>query len=158
MNEHKRHWPSYVLTLITKPLLRFVVKGSLRSRVILRSGDEILLVRGRLGSQRWSLPGGGVRKGEDPLLAAQREVFEEVRITLQPEQLKLITEGRHQRTPRLHFFYRGYEAPVVKQAINFDKREILAAEWFDIHKLPDDMSELSGKIIRAYLAGQPVSL
>ncbi len=42
----------------------------------------------------WSLPGGAVRRGEDPRLAACREVREEVGLNIQPDDLIPITDER----------------------------------------------------------------
>ena len=39
----------------------------------------------------WSLPGGAVRRGEDPRFAACREVREEVGLNIHPDDLILIT-------------------------------------------------------------------
>jgi len=52
--------------------------------VLLTYGDQVLLVRRAVDPQRglWSLPGGYVNFGEDPLDAARRECREEVAIEL----------------------------------------------------------------------------
>ncbi len=53
--------------------------GRLRRRataVVIRDG-KVLLVRGR-GQRRFSLPGGGMRKGEPVVSAAARELYEEL--------------------------------------------------------------------------------
>lgn len=51
------------------------------AKVILLYGDEILLIKTTYG-YNYSLPGGGVKKGETPEHAAIREAGEEVGIYL----------------------------------------------------------------------------
>ena len=54
-------------------------------RVLVIDPDgRVLLIRHSYGSRRWMMPGGGVKRGEDVLVAAQREVREEVALTLVP--------------------------------------------------------------------------
>ena len=56
-----------------------MAKQHLRGRgvaVVLRCG-KVLLVRDK-GKSRYSLPGGGIKKGEPTVSAAARELFEEL--------------------------------------------------------------------------------
>jgi hypothetical protein len=43
-------------------------------RCILRSGDAVVLVRHSYGDRRWMLSGGRVRRGEDAIATARREM------------------------------------------------------------------------------------
>ena len=43
---------------------------------------EVLLVRQSYGPARWELPGGGIRRGEEPLAALQRELEEELGLSI----------------------------------------------------------------------------
>src|SRR3954469_16804736 len=47
-------------------------------RCILRRGDEVVLVRHSYGDRRWMLPGGRVRRSEDPVATARREMQQEL--------------------------------------------------------------------------------
>ena len=51
----------------------------------------------------WYLPGGAVRRGEDPRLAACRELHEEVGLQLQPGDLTLVRDKRSRRR-RYHLY------------------------------------------------------
>src|SRR4051812_17481145 len=68
------------------PALWIYLRGSQRTRVLIVCDEEILLVRGWLSTGQWSLPGGGLHKNEDPVAGAQREVAEEVGISLTASQ------------------------------------------------------------------------
>jgi 8-oxo-dGTP diphosphatase len=103
--------------------------------VALWSGDSLLLVRTSY-RRRWELPGGGVRAGESPLAAALREAREEVGIALDPARLKppLVIDYRFEhRHDRVHL----YESELVPGvAPKVDRREIVAARYFDRFERP----------------------
>jgi len=89
---------------------------------------RIVLVRTSYRRGVWSLPGGGVRRGEDGALAAARECREEIGIALDPAALRLAFtysdrwEGRPDTV-------RVYEAHFAAEpALAIDHREIVAAE------------------------------
>ena len=52
-----------------------------RATALVVNDGKLLLVRER-GAKRWSLPGGGMKKGEEPAVAACRELDEETRLTV----------------------------------------------------------------------------
>jgi 8-oxo-dGTP diphosphatase len=52
-----------------------------RATVLLCSDNKILLVMDK-GHHKWSLPGGGVKHGEESYVAAKRELKEELGITV----------------------------------------------------------------------------
>ena len=52
-------------------------------KCVLTRGDEVLLVRHTYGSStRWELPGGGVKRREEPRAAARREAREELGVDI----------------------------------------------------------------------------
>jgi ADP-ribose pyrophosphatase YjhB (NUDIX family) len=60
----------------------------IRVSAILRWGDQILLCRhDKPGKQVWLLPGGGVKAGESLIDALQRELWEEVGIVGEEDEL-----------------------------------------------------------------------
>ena len=52
------------------------------SVIVTNLGGDVLLLRHSYGPAVWSLPGGGLGRGEDPLEAARREVREELGVEL----------------------------------------------------------------------------
>ena len=50
--------------------------------VLVIDAQGCVLAFQRTGSEQWQLPQGGIDRGEDPLVAAQRELFEETGITI----------------------------------------------------------------------------
>ena len=76
-------WPAFWLFL----------RNTRRTRVVVRSGSDVLVVRGWLSDGRWSLPGGGLHAGEVAADGAARELFEETGILAAPAVLKPLGEA-----------------------------------------------------------------
>ncbi len=107
-------------------------------RVLALDGDDrVLLVRHSYGTGKWMPPGGGVKRGEDPLIAASRELFEETGCRLgAPVLVARLEEDLRGAINTVHI--------VSGQATGNplpDGRETIAARFFALHELPDHMPE-----------------
>lgn len=113
-----------------------------RVRIILSNPQkDVLLVQHWGGSRkRWSLPGGGLKRGETPFQAASRELEEETGL--------IIPSSDFHSLATLHT--EGYEAPIVSAFADEgvlatyrpNRRELTRSDWFDLDSLPP-MSKLS---------------
>lgn len=74
------------------PALWIYLRRAQRSRVLLVDDNtaRVLVVKGWLSTQKWSLPGGGLHAGEDPKRAAARETIEETGVSLNPSDLQFL--------------------------------------------------------------------
>jgi 8-oxo-dGTP pyrophosphatase MutT (NUDIX family) len=141
-----------VLRLIPPPLHRALLFQAHRLRLVwwrirkplligcrVLAFDEagrVLLVRHSYGSGRWMLPGGGVARGEEPLVAACRELAEETRCALfDPREIAVIEEALAGATNRVHVI--AGQAVGVPQG---DGREIVEARFFAPDALPADLA------------------
>ena len=98
---------------------------------------RVLLLRQSYGTTRWVLPGGGVGRREDPLLAAQREFIEEAGCMVEQLALALVSEEMlHGATNRVHVF-----TGTLVGDPRIDGREIVEARLFHLHELPPETSE-----------------
>jgi 8-oxo-dGTP pyrophosphatase MutT (NUDIX family) len=91
MKETKALWRSLgvVAYYCTWPALWLYLRGTTRTRVILRHDGKILVVKNWLGNGDWRLPGGGMKAGEPAEIGARRELNEELhfqntKLTLKP--------------------------------------------------------------------------
>jgi 8-oxo-dGTP pyrophosphatase MutT (NUDIX family) len=106
-------------------------------KCLLVHSDRILLVRHTYGDRRWDVPGGTMKRGEDPLRAAQREMHEELGV----EHATWTAVGTVEGT----FHYRRdiidcFRAEVTNPAIELDLGELQTASWFTRSDLPPNLA------------------
>jgi 8-oxo-dGTP pyrophosphatase MutT (NUDIX family) len=98
-------------------------------KCLLFDGERVLFVRHAYGDRTaWELPGGGLRRGEEPAVAARREMREELGVDLD----RWAPAGRTEtaslyKTVTLHLF----RAPVQGARIELGLAELEEARWAD---------------------------
>jgi 8-oxo-dGTP pyrophosphatase MutT (NUDIX family) len=113
-------------------------------KCLLSHGGEILLVRHTYGPRDWDLPGGMVKRGEDPAATARREMREELGV--QPPQwtdLGSVQASLENRHDTIHVF----GAELTSPSLTVDRAELDVAQWFSPGELPP-MRPLGGRILR----------
>jgi 8-oxo-dGTP pyrophosphatase MutT (NUDIX family) len=129
----------------------FVVRPRVQGvKCVLTDGDRVLLVRHTYGHHEWDFPGGGVRRGEEPLAAARREMEEELGVRL--DGLRAIGEisARPYRSrDRIHCFH----AELGAAGLTIDEAELATAEWFERRQLPTDTSRYVSPILALMAQG-----
>jgi 8-oxo-dGTP pyrophosphatase MutT (NUDIX family) len=116
-------------------------------RCVIRHGDDILLVRHSYGDRRWMLPGGRLRRGEDPAGTATREMAQELGVACAAWAVTGCNPGRaaYRRASREDSFrrhttwYLAGDAP--DRALRPRAVEIDEARWFSPAALPPDRSD-----------------
>lgn len=81
-----------ILYYILWPFIWFYSPLNARVRVIIVHKDECLQVTNWFGSGKWSLPGGGMKFGENPVQTGIREVNEELSVKLDENTIIQLTE------------------------------------------------------------------
>jgi 8-oxo-dGTP pyrophosphatase MutT (NUDIX family) len=103
------------------------------ARCVLVCARHLLLIRQTYGDRLWTLPGGGLARGETPEAAVRREVAEEVGITLGAVQyLGHFVSTQTYNVDTVHVF----SASTPSQACAIAPGEIAEARWFAIAALP----------------------
>lgn len=109
------------------------------SVIICDLDGSILLTRASYGPKVWTLPGGGIERGETPAEAALREVKEEVGITLDKLTDHGTIEEEISGSPHTaHLF-----SAVADVRPKADRREIVDARFFPPHSLPEPLGSLT---------------
>lgn len=121
-------------------------------RILLIDERRVLLVSHWYAPWAWTLPGGGVNKGETPEQAAIREAYEETGLTVHSIAGEIGTyTGTMGKSDRVTFFYTGDFSGSLALRPNL---EIMARSWFDIDTLPDELSPGNRRRIEAYRDGK----
>lgn len=142
-------------------LLAFIIKhtpgwNSRRVRVVLISSEnEILLIKNWLSNQSWTLPGGGIERGESTESAAVREVKEETTLDILPVDIKTIGTVYSQALKADLVVVRAHMLDTELKPLSWRyKLEIMSRQWHPLNKLPPDMSELTKHMIALALESE----
>jgi 8-oxo-dGTP pyrophosphatase MutT (NUDIX family) len=121
-------------------------------KCVLNHGDHVLLVRHTYGRRSWDLPGGTVRRGEQPIAAARREMREELGRRLDDwQELGVLHVNADHHDDNLHIF----QTSVRDRQLDIDLSELAEAAWFLRDDLPPDIGRFVHRILtQARLASE----
>jgi ADP-ribose pyrophosphatase YjhB (NUDIX family) len=118
--------------------------------VLIREQDQVLLVQRKYDPQKghWTLPSGFVDAGEDPILAAEREVSEETGLTISNLILAdVIYSQAHPRGASILILYRAQiQSGMLRAGDDANK-----VAFFNIHNLPPLAFESTYHIIESFV-------
>ena len=126
------------------PLLKvYMSEKHVRVRVlILNEEKEVLLVRNWLGKQRWTLPGGGIKRGETPAEAGAREVHEETGLRIPHDHLRELGVFKNVGE-KYTFSVACFATEIAKREPHIARHrrlEMLDMSWFPLAHLPENIS------------------
>ena len=109
--------------------------------------DRVLLIRHSYGQPHWMLPGGGMKRSEDPLAAAAREALEEAAVTITDAiEIGLVTQMVHGGDNEVRVV-----AGWTSDRPMPDGREITEAAFFALDALPADISTRLTPLLAGYV-------
>jgi 8-oxo-dGTP pyrophosphatase MutT (NUDIX family) len=122
-----------------------------RTRILVNSNELVLVTKGWLSNGKWSLPGGGLHKGEPSPVGALRELREETGVALDANALRFVGAYQGKRSGlSLRFPYDLYRVSLSSSVeLHAQPIEILAAAWIPRTSLsranasPDVMNALA---------------
>jgi ADP-ribose pyrophosphatase YjhB (NUDIX family) len=117
-------------------------------KCFVRDGDRVLFVRHTYGNRRiWELPGGGLRRGEEPGSAVRREMQEELGLEVELEGVREVgavdVSGDHKRT-HLHCF----EIDAGGRPLRLSRVELAEARWALPSAPPQPLGADAAKLLR----------
>lgn len=136
---------------LLKPLTRTALNRTTRTRIIILSGSQTVLVKNWLGKGHWGLSGGGIARSETAENCVIREVKEEIGLDINLQDLQYLGQKAHPKTDQnLHFkidyfFIKLNNKPNLKVKRPW---EVTEAGWFDINNLPKQISQVAGEAIK----------
>ncbi len=116
------------------------------SVIVTNLAGDVLLLRHSYGPAVWALPGGGLRRGEDPLEAARREVREELGVELARIEPVGTLEEVLSGSPHTAHIFTG----VCDRQPQPDRREVIEARFFPSHSLPEPLGRTTRDRIAAW--------
>ena len=143
-----------VFRSLPTPLRRLLVRLGTPSYtvgavLVLRRADGRVLMVDQRHTGGWALPGGHLRRGEDPLDGLLREVREEVGLRLERDQLPAPTALIDARARRVDLVY-VLDAD-GQHPHRADEDEVLRLGWFALDDLPD-ITDPTRDILRSVTA------
>jgi 8-oxo-dGTP pyrophosphatase MutT (NUDIX family) len=136
-------WP------VSHVLLRF---GS-RTRVLICVEEEVLLVKGIVSGGKWSMPGGGLHKNEEPIMGALRETKEETGINLQADQLSFKGTFKGVNSEKHRYTYHVFTVRLPnKPTIIMQAHEIQDTTWMHYREAQNstEVSSIAREIISSW--------
>jgi 8-oxo-dGTP pyrophosphatase MutT (NUDIX family) len=127
----KRLWQILgILTYwVTLPGIWLVLRKTRRTRLLMSSGNKVVVVKPWLGNGKWCLPGGGLHKGEPAIKGAVRETYEEVGITVTAKDCIDYGQQLYEQNG-LRFSYHLFGVLLKEQdQIKKQPIEIFEADW-----------------------------
>lgn len=122
--------------------------------LVFNEHDEILLVRGVISDGKWSLPGGGIERGEAARAAAVRELREETGVAVRDADLRYIATLSRPEI-RAGFKVPLFSARTRRESLperNVNRWEISHIGWFKIDDLPQRTSVVTHVALDRYRA------
>ncbi len=118
------------------PCVREIIEHSGGACVLYIEDNKVLLVRQyryAYGESIYELPAGKLEKGEDPMLAAKRELEEEAGVRAKRLELLFVNYPTPGYTNEKIYIYRAYEGKKV--ASHLDEGEFLDAEYIPLERV-----------------------
>ena len=123
-----------------RPCKREIIEHSGGACVLYVENDAVLLVRQyryAYGESIYEIPAGKLEKGEDPMLAAARELEEEAGIKTEKLELLFVDYPTPGYTDEKIYIYRAYDGKKTQK--NLDDGEFLDAEFIPLDKVKEMM-------------------
>ncbi len=133
--------------------LSLFAKRTVGVRILLVKDEQVLLVK-HTYQPGWYTIGGGVEAKETPRVAIERELLEEVGVTLlTPPELFSVYYSYNEKHDNYVMFYIGRE----HTQISVQSPEIAESRWFPLAALPEETTPATRRRIEEYLGKRAIT-
>lgn len=133
---------SLLARALSPPVVRAAIyltatKFTAGSLVIWIDGGRVLLVRTQYGERSWGFPGGVMKRHEDPVECAARELREETGVAVTVDDLTLVGCHTQRHARHIDHLY-ALTGPPVDDGVGdgSDRFEIAEVRWWPLDDLP----------------------
>lgn len=138
---------------IKNEILSLIAKRTIGVRILLIRDNQVLLVK-HTYRNGWYTIGGGVERKEPPRFAIERELKEEVGVSLlTPPKLFAVYHSRREKHDDYIVFYIGQN--FVQEAVQ--SPEIADSQWFPLEHLPEDATPATHRRVDEYLGRRKIT-
>ncbi len=138
-------WVISRVFIINLKLFTLVTKRPRARVLVVNEHDQVLLIQPYISHGFWTLPGGGLKRGETAVAAARRELYEETGIDVNESDLTfLATLARPDHDiPFIAPLFRVQTRAAALPRRLANPREVIQAAWFDRDNLPAPLSRIA---------------
>lgn len=111
--------------------------------VVINDNNEILVIKERISTLGYKLPGGHIDNGEMISTAVQREVFEETGIDVEFESIISLGHFYPHQFHKSNLYIICIAKPKTSEINIQDTHEIVDAKWIDVNKYLEDEDVLA---------------
>ena len=106
--------------------------------IVINDNNEILVIKERISTLGYKLPGGHIDNGEMISTAVQREVFEETGIDVEFESIISLGHFYPHQFHKSNLYIICIAKPKTSEINIHDTHEIIDAKWIDVNKYLED--------------------
>lgn len=124
-----------VIFFLAWPAFYVYLRARERTRILVEYNGQVLATKNWISDGDWSLPGGGMHKGEPVVRAALRELQEETGIVAESQNLRHVGHFTYKKYG-LKFNYHVFALHLTAEPrLRIQAYEISRAQWFTPSKL-----------------------
>jgi 8-oxo-dGTP pyrophosphatase MutT (NUDIX family) len=117
-------------------------------KCLITSPEGVLLVRHTYGRRSWDLPGGALKRDEEPLACARREMEEELGMRDADWSAAGTIQGRQNHRRDLIYCFR---TELAQAEVSPNPVELATVGWFPSGSLPAELSPYARPILEGVL-------
>jgi len=115
----------------------FYLNSTPAAVALITKGDKVLLAKRGTAPKKgeWSLPGGFLENGEEPLKGMRREIKEELGVAVRDPRIVGIFVDTYTAEIK-HVLVIFYQVKLSGRSLPKTTKEVTATRWFSVHALP----------------------